>query len=70
MTSKKWLYAICETDADGCPSFRTTFLEGPETEDEAYDLAHARVDQPRGNGINDLVVEIGDFPADAEGIIR
>jgi hypothetical protein len=74
MTSKRWVYIICEVvnpyggeshingqpasiEAGGQSSFRHTFVQA-ETADEAYTAGHRELRQPRGNGINDYVVEL------------
>lgn len=61
---RKWIYVICEQSEDG-PEFRHAFVLA-EDEETAYTIAGRQVRQSDGNGINDYVAEIGEFPAGAE----
>ena len=59
---KLWLYVICEV-VDGHPSFRHRFVEA-SSEQNAYARGQNLLEQPkRGSGLNDYVVELGQFPA-------
>lgn len=62
---KRYAYIICEM-IDEMPSFRHAFIEADD-EEQAYDVGHRTVRQPKGNGLNDYVFEL---PAEIGTTVR
>jgi hypothetical protein len=58
---KHWVYVICER-IDGQPSFRHGYVLA-KNEVDAYAAGHRLIRQPKGNDINDYVIELYGQPS-------